>query len=146
MTDETKTTAKSKHTDTLTELKPVPDDHPEPPHDFSWLIVAVDGSGEGWIMDAAPGFEACDLLPNGNSCEDNGVQIDSGKPIGLYCLTNVRIGGGDLVQIPGEVDDYTSIEIWSKDWVRLDCLDQAAKLAWMAADAPGLHEAALAWH
>ena len=106
-------------TDSLTEFKPVPDDHPEPPHDLSWIIVAMDRHGEGWIMDAASGFDACDLLPNGNMCCDNGVAVPDGKPVGLYRLDNVRVGGGELIQSPNG-DDYTDLEIWSDDWVRLD--------------------------
>ena len=128
MTEET-TDQKSQPTDILTEFKPVPDDHPEPPHDLSWLIVAVDGGGDGWIMDSAPGFDACDLLPNANSCEENGVVVPSGLPVGIYRLDNVRVSGGDLVQCAGGDDYYTDIEIWSDKWLRLDGLAEAA-LAW----------------
>ena len=101
--------------DEISDDNPVPEGHKP---DLSWLVVAIDGGGDGWVMDSAPGFNEVDLLPNGNLCLDNGVYMPKDLPVGLYRVTDVSIGGGELVQSPNG-DDYTEIEI-SGSWRRLD--------------------------
>ena len=95
------------------ELTVLPEEDPKPEGhkpDLSWLVVAVDGAGDGWVMDKADGFDEVDLMPNGNSCLDNGVYMPKDLPMGLYRVTDVRVSGGQLVQSPLG-DDYTDTEI-----------------------------------
>ena len=103
------------HRDVLPEEDPKPEGHKP---DLSWLVVAVDGAGDGWIMDKASGFDEVDLLPNGNSCYENGVYMPKGLVMGLYRVTEVKVRGGELVQSPNG-DDYTDTEI-SGTWLRAD--------------------------
>ncbi len=107
--------AKTGELTVLPEQDPKPEGHKP---DLSWLVVAVDGAGDGWVMDKADGFDEVDLMPNGNACCDNGVYMPKDLPMGLYRVTDVRVAGGELIQSPNG-DDYTEIEI-SGTWRRTD--------------------------
>ncbi len=74
------------------ELKPMPDDTPEPSSDMSYIIVAVDSSGSYFILDAADGFTDREVIQMHQMDEDTGVALP--KEIvnpGVYRLTDPTI-------------------------------------------------------
>src|SRR3954462_15990259 len=68
----------------------LPDDQEVPSQDCSWIIVAVDRYGDGWIMDAAQGFYDTDVFI-GSIADDNGIAVPPGTGVGIYRMTDVDL-------------------------------------------------------
>jgi hypothetical protein len=80
--------------------------------DYSFLVIAVDRYGQGWVVDGAEGFYECDFFANGAYAEDAGIFVPGGLSVGLYRVDKIKFSGGSQ-DCAGEWDDLEVSGAWT---------------------------------